>query len=366
MVKDCVVTPCGHSFCRSCAGDAVTRKHSCPVCQVGVIGGEAGLIRNFLVDEVTQTLRRATEDTDVAYMRLLFDNASASACAPSSSALPQPPSDVLGNHQSMQVALPQQQQHAPPPTNALSPVENVLVNRMREAFLGYQSYYARERAAHEAEVVSLSLQLKAAQLKETLGVGDAALETADSAGRHAVEALKIAIEESRARFQAGMEALLRDFDAHAAAAAPPPSLLPSTVTVILASRGVRFDTQLLPTHFPENVYNKVKCRSLYMLSLQTWLCFSLLWLSVVWVASTLVCRGLNGLGLAAYPRRCVPVMSQQCPCPARCIVFFVPTVAFRYAMQKGLSVPLRRFFLNGLLYFIGRVSSWQDSDEISF
>ncbi|CAM9346217.1 unnamed protein product, partial [Hapterophycus canaliculatus] len=60
-VKDCVVTPCGHSFCRRCAGDAVTRKHCCPVCQVGVIGGEAGLIRNFLVDEVTSTLERATE-----------------------------------------------------------------------------------------------------------------------------------------------------------------------------------------------------------------------------------------------------------------------------------------------------------------
>lgn len=35
----------------------------------------------------------------------------------------------------------------------LSPIESVLVNRMREAFLGYQAYYERERAAHEAEVI---------------------------------------------------------------------------------------------------------------------------------------------------------------------------------------------------------------------
>lgn len=72
-----------------------------------------------------------------------------------------------------------------------------------------------------------------------------------------VKVLKTAIEESKKRFETCVGALLKDFDAHAAAAAPPPSLLPSTVTIIVASRGVRFDTQLLPTHFPENVYGKV-------------------------------------------------------------------------------------------------------------
>lgn len=72
-----------------------------------------------------------------------------------------------------------------------------------------------------------------------------------------VQALEIAIDTSKKRFQTCMDALLKDFDSHAAAVAPPPSLLPSTVTVIVASRGVRFDTQLLPTHFPENVYGKV-------------------------------------------------------------------------------------------------------------
>lgn len=75
-MKDCVITPCGHSFCRTCAGDAVSRKHVCPVCQGAVVGGEVALIRNFLVDEVTQTVRKAAEETDVAYMRLLFASAS--------------------------------------------------------------------------------------------------------------------------------------------------------------------------------------------------------------------------------------------------------------------------------------------------
>ncbi|CAM9560956.1 unnamed protein product [Laminaria digitata] len=329
MVKDCVVTPCGHSFCRSCAGDAVTRKHCCPVCQVGVIGGEAGLIRNFLVDEVTQTLRKATEETDVAYMRLLFENASSSA--PSETPVPEPhqppqpqpqptpsslqppppgvppnlptqslpppppsPSGVTPNLQGQgellqprqeQQQQQQQQQHGGdtpghPHTHALSPVEAVLVTRMRDAFLGYQAYYARERAAHEADVRSLTAQLETAQLEAKTGGGSSccsetaataatvtamATVAAAAAGERRkgavagkVLALKAAIEDSRARFKAGMETLLRDFDAHAAAAAPPPSLLPSTVTVIVASRGVRFDTQLLPTHFPENVFNKVR------------------------------------------------------------------------------------------------------------
>lgn len=54
----------------------MSRKHVCPVCQAPVVGGEAALIRNFLVDELTQTVRKAVEETDVAYMRLLFTTAS--------------------------------------------------------------------------------------------------------------------------------------------------------------------------------------------------------------------------------------------------------------------------------------------------
>ncbi|CAM9142777.1 unnamed protein product [Scytosiphon promiscuus] len=314
-VKDCVVTPCGHSFCRRCAGDAVTRKHCCPVCQVGVIGGEAGLIRNFLVDEVTSTLQKATEETDVAYMRLLFENAvDAGAGAGAASATgngsgddidtrlgsvssspadrfprPRPHSEVGGatgkfsgdpmeveeQQRDVGLAQPGRQQRQrqclglsgrPAPSLDLSPVEAVLVKRMREAFLGYQAYYARERAEHEAEVKDLTVQLQAAKGEiadgpvsggapwlATVGPGTAAQTSASK-----VAALRGAIRDSEARFKVGMVALLQDFDAHAAAALPPPSLLPSTVTVIVASRGIRFDTQLLPTHFPENIYSKVR------------------------------------------------------------------------------------------------------------
>lgn len=46
----------------------------------------------------------------------------------------------------------------------LSPIESVLVNRMREAFLGYQAYYARERAAHEAEVILIVCMCTAAEI----------------------------------------------------------------------------------------------------------------------------------------------------------------------------------------------------------
>lgn len=271
------MTPCGHSFCRSCAGDAVTRKHCCPVCQVGVIGGEAGLIRNFMVDEVTSTLRKATEDTDVAYMRLLFDTAAGGTAGADAAkgkgkgddrdhphvgsddarfptGFPRKPPFSAGNSP----GEAQTDQNQPlrrgvlPSPAGLSPVEEVLVRRMREAFLGYQSYYARERAAHAAEVSDLTAQLSAVRREETTPRQG----QAETRARRAA-ALQGAIDESEARFNAGMEALLRDFDAHAAAALPPPSLLPCTVTLIVASRGVRFDTQLLPTHFPENIYGKV-------------------------------------------------------------------------------------------------------------
>lgn len=292
----------------------MTRKHCCPVCQEGVIGGEAGLIRNFLVDDVASTLRRATEETDVAYMRLLFDNAvdagpgtgAAAALdnengsntyrrlksdrrspadtfprplphAGDAGSLSSEPMQLEEQQHAIGLARPGQQQHhqghglplSPRPALDLSPVEAVLVKRIREAFLGYQAYYARERAVHEAEVNGLMAQLQAAQredsgtavcggppyLTTTVGQGGGAAAAQTHAGK--VAALQGAIEDSEARFKAGMEALLRDFDTHAAAALPPPSLLPSTVTLIVASRGVRFDTQVLPTHFPENIYSKV-------------------------------------------------------------------------------------------------------------
>lgn len=280
-----MVTPCGHSFCRTCAGDAITRKHCCPVCQIGVIGGEAGLIRNFLVDEVTSTLRKATEDTDVGYMRLLFGAATSNNCHPPSTSHlpPQPPqskgaSSHIGRTQQQQqhglsAARPGQQNLTLPSEQLpdLSPVEAILVRRMREAFLGYQSYYDRERAAHESEIRGLTARLQAAQ-REDMDVpgaaadvagaraevsGAAAAPAAETRARE-VAALEGAIEDTRARFKAGMEALLRDFDEHAKNATPPPSLLPSTVTVILASRGVRFNTKVLPTDFPANLYDKVR------------------------------------------------------------------------------------------------------------
>ncbi|CAM9376116.1 unnamed protein product [Sphacelaria rigidula] len=140
----------------------------------------------------------------------------------------------------------------------LSAIESVFVNRMREAFLGYQAYYARERAAHEAEVASLSLQLTAERSKQGSLQGEASRTNGPRSTTEHVKALQTAIEDSKRRFRTCIDALLGDFDAHVAAAAPPPSLLPSTVTVIVAARGVRFDTQLLPTHFPENVYSKVR------------------------------------------------------------------------------------------------------------
>lgn len=267
MVEDCVVTPCGHSFCRKCAGDAITRKHCCPVCQIGVIGGEAGLIRNFLVDEVTSTLRKATEDTDTSYMRLLFaaatDNDRHLRPDPPSpcSLLPQPPESGGGAGATSNTERTQQQQHAnkacSPPLPDLSPVEAVLVKRMREAFLGYQSYYDRERAAHESEIRGLTAQLLAARREDTDVSG--APGVLEKRAR-TVAALEEAIEDSRARFKAGMEALLQDFDEHAKNATPPPSLLPSTVTVILATRGIWFNTKVLPTDFPENLYDKVRVK----------------------------------------------------------------------------------------------------------
>lgn len=270
MVKDCVVTPCGHSFCRSCAGDAVTRKHTCPVCQVGIIGGEAGLIRNFLVDEVTQALSESTEETDVAYMRLLFEKAADHGkrgrshgeieeqtkyySGDSKSSPSQPQQNLLRQVDTSEAGRsPATEITASSEIGALSPIETVLVTRMREAFLGYQAYYAREQAEHKEEVRSLVAQLNTPQVAAREDE-----ECGRDTGERKATAILAAIEESKARFEAGMKALLKDFDAHAAAAVPPPSLLPTTTTVIVASRSVRFDTQLLPTHFTENIYGKVR------------------------------------------------------------------------------------------------------------
>eukprot|EP00903_Cladosiphon_okamuranus_P021480 g19746.t1 len=172
------------------------------------------------------------------------------------------------NTEALLPSLPDAALWTPPPRTTrsapteLSPVEAILVNRMREAFLGYQSYYDRERATHESEIRGLTAQLLAARQREEMdGTGATTAPPAEARAR-TVAALEGAIEDSRARFKAGMEALLQDFDEHAKNATPPPSLLPSTVTVILASRGVRLNTKVLPTDFPENIYAKVRAHYL--------------------------------------------------------------------------------------------------------
>lgn len=237
------------------------------MCQGAVVGGEVALIRNFVVDEATQALHKATEDTDMAYMRLLFANAS-SAGTPTAAMPPKPP---LPQQTWLPMLAPGTGQGLPtngvnhlPASNFMSPIEAVFVNRMRDAFLGYQSYYAREHAAHEAEVKSLTAKLETRQRQVLMAHGSDTAAGDPENARSEVQMLRMAIEESKRRFAVCMEELLKDFDAHAGAAAPPPSLLPATVTVIVASRGVRFDTQVLPTHFPANIYDKVRCVLLYV------------------------------------------------------------------------------------------------------
>lgn len=253
----------------------MSRKHACPVCQAPVVEGEAALVRNFVVDEITHAFRKATEDTEKAYMRLLFANASgetAPGLPTAPSGWPRSPGTDSTSMETLPTAVAKSCTReltegeldgvaknsisSSPSPRMFSPVEEILISRMRDVFLGYQSYYSRELEAHEAEMAGLeaSLQTRTAEADAMAGRDESGAASVSLD----VEGLKSAIEDSKQRFAGGMEALLRDFDSYVAASAPPPSLLPATVTVVVASKGVRFDMQLLPTHFPENIYAKVR------------------------------------------------------------------------------------------------------------
>ncbi|CAM9391721.1 unnamed protein product [Choristocarpus tenellus] len=269
VVKDCVVTPCGHSFCRECASDAINRKRVCPVCQSAVEGGEAALRKNFMVVELAQTLQKSSEETEMSYMRLLAATASRgwhkegrdwphrgtiNATAhpgPTSLTPPLPP----GTSEQTRVI-------------EYSPIEGVLIRRLREAFLGYQAYYDKEKMLHETELRLLADKAEAWEKGQGSNdqnqKGEGAGGKEDDVCKGEAWKLLTAIEETKARFAAVSEILIRDLDAHAAAVTLPPSLLPTTVTVLVASRGVRFETQILPTHYPGIIYDKVRAYYAFM------------------------------------------------------------------------------------------------------
>merc|ERR1712113_826576 len=56
-IEKCMMTPCGHNFCKKCIDECLNRKHICPFCSAECTVDK--LIRNVHFDSVLDKLQKA-------------------------------------------------------------------------------------------------------------------------------------------------------------------------------------------------------------------------------------------------------------------------------------------------------------------
>jgi len=109
----------------------------------------------------------------------------------------------------------------------LSPIEDLFVNHLREALSGYQTYFERLKASYEQHIPSEE-------------------QSANSQ------------TENAARFQESVNMLLADYEACLKGLPKSPFLVPSHVNIVVPSKNLRFDMQLLPTHYPSKIFDMIR------------------------------------------------------------------------------------------------------------
>ncbi|CAM9493530.1 unnamed protein product [Phaeothamnion confervicola] len=228
-MADCVaLRTCGHSFCRTCASEFLSRKKECAVCKTPAPDGNNTCIPNFTVCQLVGHLNEAATAASEQRLAELLSQAGMGA----------------------------------------SPIERLFVELSRASFAAYQQFYAQLEARHRAEVaaeeaVRRRLEgLGALTAEQLLSVsndtGDriAAIDTNVEAA-----AAQDRLAASRQRFERAVEFLSRDYERYVSTLAPPPSLLPAAVPVeVRSEKGARrrLDLLLQPHHTADDVDARVR------------------------------------------------------------------------------------------------------------
>lgn len=70
QVKSCMITPCGHNFCRACIAECLNRKHQCPLCNKECLIGQCH--PNLHFDNILKTIMMEKDSASKKYFEALF------------------------------------------------------------------------------------------------------------------------------------------------------------------------------------------------------------------------------------------------------------------------------------------------------
>jgi len=120
-IENCLITPCGHNFCKNCIEECINRKHQCPCCNHPTT--QSQLLKNHHFDNLLKIISSERDIASKKYFETLI-----------SSSL-----SLSGNHPKESTASGNSAASAH--KKELSPIEKVFHSHMKKSLNAYEEYY---------------------------------------------------------------------------------------------------------------------------------------------------------------------------------------------------------------------------------
>lgn len=238
ILRDCMITPCGHNFCAACLDECLNRRHVCPVCN-GAVAPDAPA-KNHHVDRLIAILEQQREKASAAHFERLVtlrrSAETAAAVVAAASASPLSPSSST----SVSPAAPRKRRQ-------LTPLEELLHRHMKRCIASYDAAFedlVRRRDARLARARSdCAVKIAAARhaaTQQQQETGKAELAVAELSRECDTECAR-----AQADFDRAVAAMLEGYDRLLGDVLPDSSFVPVAVSLAIPARGVRFPKVML-------------------------------------------------------------------------------------------------------------------------
>ena len=276
---------CGHNYCQGCIEEWIARAHSCPLCKEGLVVGD--LIKNHTMDSLLGRIAESKKRAEERHFSEILRTSSTTSGGGGGGG----GTDSNDNGDA-------EEGKAHHTATALNPIQAVFRRHLKNVLYEVESYYAelqgRLRAGVEKLRLALAAQVDRARLQHhaqvrsfdgdagdgargaggegkgndgggpsTDGGGDGGgdnngggvppppppgppsldRQSSRTAALQSVQEAQAAhqakVEELHARFDSAVALLVKSYDEYMAGMTPPVNLLPTMVTVRVASKNVR-------------------------------------------------------------------------------------------------------------------------------
>eukprot|EP01112_Ceratiomyxa_fruticulosa_P016545 TRINITY_DN5015_c0_g1_i1.p1 TRINITY_DN5015_c0_g1~~TRINITY_DN5015_c0_g1_i1.p1 ORF type:complete len:433 (-),score=67.71 TRINITY_DN5015_c0_g1_i1:110-1408(-) len=237
-IKECLITPCGHNFCSACILECINRKHQCPCCNKPVVRDQ--LIRNHHFDKMLSIVETKKAEASKSYFEGLINGRGQGISSIKPTMVESPSDSESGKNAAI---------------SNLSPIQEIFHKHMKKSLLAYEEYY---KDLHKKFLVSQeSIKMDyASRMVETKIKYDASLKSAkdnpsssSSSPSHllalqsqTLDELSNECDRTLAQLQKSWQEteklLLEAYELYMKDAAPSPSFLPVSVTLVVPSRDI--------------------------------------------------------------------------------------------------------------------------------